>query len=122
MKSFFVSALACAALGGSGCTSLRPSMLSVDEIHRQIDSRELLNPGDKVLLSTTDGVVHEFQVVAVDTSAGLIVGPKESVRIADIVGVSKREFALGKTVWLVIGIVGGLQLGNAIGSIGSIGY
>jgi hypothetical protein len=122
MKSFFVFALVCAALGGNGCTSLRPSLLSADEIRRQIDSGELLNPGDKVRLSTTDGAVHEFQVTAVNADAGLIVGSKESVRIADIVGVSKREFAIGKTVWLVVGIVGGLQLGNAIGSIGSIGY
>ena len=116
-----VFALVCAALGGSGCTTLRPSVMSTDEIHRQIDSGELLKPGDKVRLATKDGAVHEFQVTAIKADEGLVVGRNETVRIADIVGVGKRELAIGKTIGLVIGIVGGLQLGYALGSIGSLG-
>src|SRR5258705_3313304 len=114
-------AVVCAALCSHGCTTLRPSVLSTDEIHRRIDSGELLKPGDKVRLTTKDGAVHDFQVTAIKTDEGLVVGQTESVRVADIVGVGKREIAVGKTIGLVIGIVGGLQLGYAIGSIGSLG-
>ncbi len=121
MKSLFLFALCCAALGSHACTTLRPSALSPDELHRQIESGELLKPGDEVRLTTMDGAVHEFAVRAVDTDAGLVVGSNESVRIADIVGAGKRERAIGKTVGLVIGIVGGLQLGAAIGSSGNPG-
>jgi hypothetical protein len=117
-----VFALVCAALGSCGCTTLRPSAMSTDEIHRQIDSGELLKPGDKVRLTTKDGAVHEFQVTAIKTDEGLVVGRNESVRIVDIVGLGKREFAIGKTVGLVIGIVGGLQLGSSVGSIGSLRF
>jgi hypothetical protein len=118
-NGLMVFALVYAALGSYGCTTLRPSVMSTDEIHRQIDSGELLKPGDRVRLATKDGAVHEFQITAIKTDEGVVVGRKESVRIADIVGVGKREFAIGKTVGLVIGIVGGLQLGHDIGSIGS---
>jgi len=117
-----VLAVVGAALCSYGCTTLRPSVLSTDEIRRQIDSGELLKPGDKVRLTTKDGAVHDFQVTAIDTVDGLVVGGKESVRVTDIVGVGKREIAVGKTIGLVIGIVGGLQLGYAIGSIGSLSF
>jgi hypothetical protein len=117
-----VFALVCAALGSYGCTTLRPSVMSTDEIHRQIDSGELLKPGDKVRLTTKDGAVHDFQVTAIKTDEGLVVGRKESVRVADIVAVGKRELAIGKTIGLVLGVVGGLQLGHAAGNIGSLRF
>ena len=98
MKSLCLFALAFAAFGGYGCTTLRPSVLSADELRRQISLGELLKPGDDVRLTTMDGAVHEFAVMAVDTDAGLVVGSNESVRIADIVGAGKRELAVGKTV------------------------
>jgi predicted membrane GTPase involved in stress response len=121
MKNLLMAfAAICAALCSHGCTTLRPSVLSTDEIHRQIVSGELLKPGDKVRLTTKDGAVHDFQVTEIKTDEGLVVGHTESVRVADIVGVGKREIAVGKTIGLVIGIVGGLQLGYAIGSIGSL--
>ena len=86
-----------------------------DNTQQQIASGQPLRPGDKVKLVTTDGKVHEFASTANDAVEGTAKGPADSVRVDDIVTVEKREPALGKTIGLVLGIVGGLQLGAAIG-------
>jgi len=119
MKNTLVLLL-CAAIA-SACTTLRPVQLSTDNAQQQITSGELLKPGDKVRLITTDGKTHEFAITAIDVAEGTVKGPADSVRVADIVTVERREPALGKTLGLILGIVGGLQLGAAIGSIATLG-
>jgi len=110
--------LLCAAIG-SACTTLRPVQVATDEAQQALASGQLLKPGDKVRVITRDGKAHEFAITAIDTADGTVKGPADSVRVADIVTVEKREPALGKTLGLVLGIVGGLQLGAAAADIAS---
>jgi hypothetical protein len=104
-------AMACAA-----CSALRPVETSTAAAQQQIASGQLLKPGDKVRLITADGKAHELTVTAIDAD-GTVEGKPESVRIADIVTVEKRELAVGKTTGLVLGIVIGLQVGEAVGDL-----
>jgi hypothetical protein len=112
MKNTLVLLL-CAVIG-SACTTLHPVQLSTNNAQQQITSGQLLKPGDKVRLITTDGEVHDFAITAIDTADGTVKGAANSVRVADIVTVEKREPALGKTLGLTLGIVGALQLGAGI--------
>ena len=112
--------LLCAATG-SACTTLRPVGVSTDEAQRLIAAGELLKPGDKVRLFTADGKAHEFEITAIDAADGTVKGATDSVRVAEIVTVANRELSVGKTLGLVFGIVGGLQLGAALGSIATLG-
>jgi hypothetical protein len=119
MKNTLVLLL-CAAIA-SACTTLRPVQVSTDRAKQAIASGQLLKPGDKVRLITTDGKVHEFAITAIDAAEGTVKGPADSVRVADLVTVAKREPALGKTLGLILGIVGGLQLGAAISDLATLG-
>jgi hypothetical protein len=83
------------------------SVVSTDEIHRQIDSGELLKPGDS-------SIDHEgwrrprFQVTAIKTDEGVVAGRNESVRVAYRRVVSARSPLAKPLGWSRI--VGGLQL------------
>jgi len=108
MRNAFAMLL-CAA-NVAACTTLAPVQLATDDAQQAIATGELLKPGNKVRLITTDGRAHDFAVVAIDTAEGTVEGEKESVRIADIVTVEKRKPSVGKTLGLVLGIVG--QVGD----------
>jgi hypothetical protein len=101
--------------------TLHPTTASTDEVRRSILGGELLKTGDHVRLVTADQQVHEFRIDAIDADAGVISGAGDSVRVAEIVGVAKRDFAVGKTVGLVVGIIGALQLGHDVADIATLG-
>jgi hypothetical protein len=119
MKNAFAVFLCTANV--AACTTLKPVQLPTNETHEQIANGELLNAGNKVRLITADGRAHDLTVVTIDAAAGTVKGENESVRIADIVTVEKRKPAVGKTLGLVLGIVGGLQLGAIVGEAASFG-
>lgn len=58
-------------------------------------------------LVTADGAVYKFRVTQIDLINGMVVGPKESVPIQDIVVVEAREVSIGKTAALTGGLVAG---------------
>jgi len=102
--------LAIVVLLSCACTTLQPTAASPEELEHMVTHENLLEPGDRVRLVTADGAVYKFRVREIDLVNGMIVGPKESVPIKDIVAVETREVSIGKTAVLTGGLVGGLYL------------
>jgi hypothetical protein len=102
--------LALIVLLSCACTTLRPTEASPEELQRMITHENLLETGDRVRLVTADGAVYKFRVREIDLQNGLIIGPKDSVQIQDIVAVETRKVSIGKTAALTGGLVGGLYL------------
>lgn len=102
--------LAIVVLLSCACTTLRPTEASPEELQRMITHENLLETGDRVRLVAADGAVYKFRVREIDLQNGVVVGPKESVPIKDIVAVETREVSIGKTAALTGGLVGGLYL------------
>lgn len=102
MKLFILAML---MLLSCGCTTLRPTEATPEDLQRMITHENLLEPGDRVRLVTADGAVYKFQIQKIDVADGLIIGRKDSVPIADIVAVETREVSIGKTAALTGGLV-----------------
>jgi|HubBroStandDraft_1064217.scaffolds.fasta_scaffold25298_1 hypothetical protein len=93
----------------AGCTTLRPIQGTSRELQERINSAELLKPGDRVLIVTTDDKNHAFKVTEV--GSGVIKGRATEIPVDQVASVKKREFSTGKTIALValsLLIVGGL--------------
>jgi hypothetical protein len=121
MKNGLVAFSLLCTLVASGCMTLHPTTASTDELRRSILAGELLKTGDNVRLVTADQQVHKFRIDAIDADAGVVSGAGDSVRVADIVGVATRDFAVGKTVGLVLGIIGALQLSRDVADVATLG-
>jgi hypothetical protein len=108
----------------AGCTSLRPIAATPEELRARINSGQLLKPGDRVIIVTTDQNAHRFVVTGV--ADGVIAGRSDSVPVAEVVALEKPAPDSGKTFELVGGILLGLiVIGSAIalGSVHpSVGY
>ena len=96
--------LAIVVLLSCACTTLQPTAASPEELQHMITQENLLEPGDRVRLVTADGAVNKFRVREIDLENGMVVGPKESVPIQDIVAVETREVSIGKTAALAGGV------------------
>lgn len=121
MKNSFAAFSLLCTLMASGCMTLHPTTASTDEVRRLILAGELLKAGDSVRLITADQQVHNFRIDAIDADAGVVSGGGDSVRVAEIVDVATRDFAVGKTVGLVVGILGALQLSRDIADVATLG-
>jgi hypothetical protein len=97
-----------ATSAGAACSTVKPVEAPPEELHRLITSEGLLEPGDRVQLTTADGIRHEFRIVSVDLDEGLIRGAEEAVPIADLIAVQTREVAVGKTTALAAGLYLGI--------------
>ncbi|HEY2464387.1 MAG TPA: hypothetical protein VGI32_10015 [Steroidobacteraceae bacterium] len=109
MKSL---SLLSAALLVAGCTTLQPMDGSPAELQQRIAAGQLLKPGDRILITTTDAKTHRFAISSIN--AGFIQGRSESVPIAQVTEVKRRQFIRAKTAVLVIGLaVAGAVVGLA---------
>ena len=104
MNILAVSAVLLFALTIPACTTLKPTEATPEELQRQLMSGELLEPGERVRLVTTDETVYEFRVTEIDVEQGLVIGRDERVPIADLIAVETREVSTGKTALLVGGV------------------
>jgi hypothetical protein len=84
-----------------GCTTLRPLEGSPDQLQQAILCGELLEPGDRVRIVTTDGSGHEFRVTQIDADAGLVIGEDDSVPVSQIRAVERRTLSVAKTAGAV---------------------
>ena len=100
MKRLIVLA---AVISCTGCTTLRPIEGTATELQQRINSGELLKPGDRVVVVTTDNHTHRFAVTAI--GAGLIDGKSDSVPVDQIASLERRQFSRARTVALVCGVV-----------------
>jgi hypothetical protein len=83
------------------CTTFRPVGGQAADLERRILNEGFLESGDKVRLSTKDGVVHEFRIVAIDREQGVLTGEEGVVRVDEIDSLETRELAWGKTGALI---------------------
>jgi hypothetical protein len=105
----------------SGCTTLRPVELSQPVIQERIIAGDLIKTGDRVQITTIDGKLHALKVISVNN--GTIKGKDIEIAVNDIMQVEKRTASPAKTVFLVVGVlavVALIQLGAAVGSLGSL--
>jgi len=101
-----------------GCTSLRTIPGTPEELRARINSGQLLKPGDRVLIVTTDQNTHRFVVTGV--AAGVITGRTDSVPVAQVAALEKRGPDAGKTAELVGGILLGFVLVGSAIALGSV--
>jgi hypothetical protein len=73
----------------SGCKTMQPIDGSPTELRQFINSGQLLKPGDRVRIVTADEKVHRFAIKKVE--AGLIVGPNESIPIAQVISLEVQK-------------------------------
>ena len=102
------TALLTLTLAASACTTLKPTELPADELHRLIRTESLIDVRDRVRLVTADGTAHEFRVTRVDLDRDTVEGKHEAVPISDIVTVQTRKVAAGKTAGLAAGLYVGI--------------
>jgi hypothetical protein len=103
-----------AASAIAACSTVKPVEAPPEELRRLITSENLLAPGDRVQLVTTDGSRHEFRVTSVNIDEGLIRGEQEAVPIADVIALQTRKIAIGKTAALAAGLYVGVGVIIAI--------
>lgn len=104
----------------AACTTLHPIVGSPAELSQQIADGGVLHPGDRVVITTVQGIKHKFVMRSVHD--GAIYGDHDSVPLNEIATLQRREFSTGKTVVLVVvvlGIVGGIV---AAASSSGVGY
>lgn len=80
-----------------------------------IVSGNLIAPGDKIKVRTSDGVTHQLTVSAVTETR--VIGASDHIMIADIESVDKSEFSGEKTA----GVIGGSVAAVAGGIILALG-
>jgi len=90
------------------CTTLRPTPGTPEELRTLIREGGLVHAGDRVKVTAADQSVHEFRVDNLDVANGVMVGRGETVPIADVVALKKREPAPGKTTALALSLAYGV--------------
>ena len=78
-----------------GCTTLRPVEFSQATVQQRISAGDLIKPGDKVKIITTDEKQYELNVISV--ADGYIKGKDIEIPINEIALVEKRKLSIGKT-------------------------
>jgi hypothetical protein len=92
-----------AIISCTGCTVLRPIDGTSTELQQRIVSGQLLKPGDRVEIVTTNQQTHRFTVTRID--AVLIEGKAESIQTDQVVSVERRQFSRVRTLALICGVI-----------------
>lgn len=87
----------------SACTTLQPIEMEPATLQEKIVSEDILQPGKRAKIVTSDGRMHRVRIRRVDGDAGTIVTHGDPVQIADVIAVETREFSLGRTALLAAG-------------------
>jgi predicted small lipoprotein YifL len=90
-------------LAATACTSLKPIELPPEDLQQKIVSENILQPGKRAKIVTTDEKIHKVKVRRVDAESGIIETDGDPVQIVDIVAVETKEFSMGKTALLAAG-------------------
>ena len=104
----------------AGCTNLSPIEMESGDLRKKIVSGEVLKAGDRATVVTEDGENHRVKVQEVTQEK--LVTKKGEIPIDQIIAVSTREFAGGKTAALTIGTIALLAyLGAALATAALVG-
>lgn len=87
-------------LATTACTTLVPIEMEPEVLQQKIASENVLQPGKRAKIVTTDGKIHKVRIRNVNADSGTIETDAEPVQIADIVAVETRDFSMGKTALL----------------------
>ena len=87
----------------TACTSMNPIEMTPEAVQQKIVSENILQPGKRAKIVTSDGQNRKVRVKRVDAGSGVIETDGEPVRIDDIVAVETRDFSIGKTALLAAG-------------------
>ncbi len=118
-----MKAISLILIGGlllGACTSMRSLELPPGELRSGIRNGELVSPGDRISVVTTDGKSHTLQVVTITNQA--IQGQSASIPINEIITLRTRQTNnAGKNTALAVGgslaaiwIIGSLAAAAAI--------
>lgn len=112
-----VSIIAFALLLG-GCTSLKPVELPPEEVRSQVRSGQILQPGERVSLTTEDGTTHVFEVLEVTDRA--VRGAAVEVPIDSIVSVRTTQADPARTVLALGGALAVVHVLAALDAVDEI--
>ena len=113
MKSIMVLSLIVCMVGG--CTTLHPIANAPSDLSQHFGDGGVLQPGDRVIITTVAGVRHHLRVRSVRD--GVIYGDHDSVPFSEIASIDRRDFSAAKTTILVVVILGAVgALAAAISS------
>jgi hypothetical protein len=121
MKPFMAWCLIVCMIGG--CTTLHPIANAPSNLSQHFGDGGVLQPGDRVVITTTSGAKHQFRVTSVRD--GVIYGDHDSVPFSEIASVERRETSATKTTILVVvilGVVGAIAAGVSSASHPNTGY
>jgi hypothetical protein len=79
-----------------GCTTLHPIANAPSDLSQHFNDGGVLQPGDRVIITTTKGVQHQLRVSSVRD--GVIYGDHDSVPFSEIATVERREYS-GPPFW-----------------------
>jgi hypothetical protein len=102
MKPFMAWCLIVCMIGG--CTTLHPIANAPSDLSQHFNDGGVLQPGDRVIITTVKGVQHHLRVSSVHD--GVIYGDHDSVPFSEIASVYRRDFSATKTTILVVVILG----------------
>ena len=101
MKTIARTLLVCLIALNAACTTFRPTAASTEQIQRLIQNQQLLSPGDRVRLTTGNGLEHDFRITVIDLEESLVIGDTDVVPIRDIVALETRQVSWVKTGLLI---------------------
>ena len=101
-----------------GCTSLQPVDMPPEALREQVRASQIARPGERVSVTTEDGVTHEFKIVEVTDRA--IRGDAVDVPINAIVSVRTRKTNPAKTALAVAGAVGIVYVVAALDAVDDV--
>lgn len=90
-------------LGLISCTTLTPVEMPPATLQAKIVAEDILQPGKRAKIVTSDGRMQRVRIKRVDGTAGIVETDGEPVQIANIIAVETHEFSLGKTALLAAG-------------------
>jgi lysophospholipase L1-like esterase len=93
MKGVMVLGLIICMIGG--CTTLHPIANAPSDLSQRFGDGGVLQPGDRVIITTLAGAKHRFRVRSVRD--GVIYGDRDSVAFSDIASIDRRDFSSPKT-------------------------
>ncbi|MEE9320629.1 MAG: hypothetical protein V3U76_09315 [Granulosicoccus sp.] len=91
------------ALSLAACTTLQPVNLTTGELQRQLFAGKVIQADDKIQLTTTNGISHQFIVTEITETH--IKGGGKSVPVNTVSSVTKMVRSYAKTIALGVGIV-----------------
>lgn len=100
LKALLAVNLLCAL---AACSTMNPVEMSPEEVQMKITSDDILPPGKRTKIVTSDGKIWNVRVARIDADAGAIETDSGNIRIAQIVAVETRDLSIGKTALLAAG-------------------